>query len=385
MSRFRVRQKPPKLCSRAVQFDPTEPISDGRTLEGYAAVFETPTTIESYYGDFEEVIEQGAFKRTLGMKKPILQFDHGKDSRTGSLPIGTVQEIREDDHGLFVRARLFDNDVVEPIRQAIEAGALDGMSFRFRIIRETWRDANGEKLRESDLLDVLTNPEERGPARRIIEEVELFELGPVVFPAYEATSVTVRSMLAEMDEPERLALIQELTDSVRKELVQPCDCRSTEDRTASPVHNTSTVEGEWDASVNEKRIPSPMSVATARAMYAYYDSSRVKDGKIVKDACKLPHHRVSEDGRPGPAVLNGVRNALARLPQSDIPASEHEAIRRHLLNHLGENAEETEANSSELDAVTSDATPPEPERERSGAVNWEPAPSWYLPPPVIGP
>jgi hypothetical protein len=77
-----------------------------------------------------------------------------------------------------------------------------------------------------------------------------------------------------------------------------------------------------------------MTVKTAKAMYAWYDESQVEDGELPKSACKLPHHEVSADGTPGAANLSGVRNALARLPQSDIPASQHDAVRRHLQAHL---------------------------------------------------
>lgn len=187
--------KPPRLCLRAVEFRATEQ-GDGRTLEGYAAVFDTPTRIDSWEGKFDEEIAKGAFAKTIKERSPVLQFDHGHDMRTGSVPIGAIEQLKEDATGLFVRARLFDNQVVEPIRQAIEGGAIDGMSFRFRVTREEWNE-------EPDI-----------PVRTI-REVELFELGPVVFPAYEATSVGVRSILAGLDEDERRHLIRELARELR--------------------------------------------------------------------------------------------------------------------------------------------------------------------------
>jgi len=103
---------------------------------------------------------------------------------------------------------------------------------------------------------------------------------------------------------------------------------------AVPVHHTATADRPWDSGPNEKRLPSPMPVATAKAAYAWYDESQVEDGTLPKSACKLPHHEVSEDGTPGVANLAATRNALARLPQSDIPADQHDAVRRHLQAHL---------------------------------------------------
>lgn len=164
---------------------------DGFTLEGYGAVFDSPTRIDSWEGKFDEVIARGAFSKTIKERRPVLQFDHGRDAATGSVPIGAIEEIREDDRGLFVRARLHANERVEPIRQAIASGAIDGMSFRFRVTREEW---DGEP-------DIPV---------RTIREVELFEVGPVVFPAYAATSVGVRSLLADVDADERRELVSEL-------------------------------------------------------------------------------------------------------------------------------------------------------------------------------
>ena len=171
--------------------------ADGFTLEGYAAVFDTPTRIDSWEGMFDEVIARGAFTKTIAERTPVLQFDHGRDVATGSVPIGVIEELREDRHGLFVRSRLHDNARVEPIRQAIASGAIDGMSFRFRVLAESWdKGSDGE-------VDLRT-----------IREVELFELGPVVFPAYEATTVGVRSLLADLDDDARQALVREIAIEV---------------------------------------------------------------------------------------------------------------------------------------------------------------------------
>lgn len=198
------------ICLRAVEFRAADQeTTDGRTLEGYAAVFDSVSRIDSWEGSWDETLARGAFKKTLRKKTPVLQFDHGRDARTGSVPIGKVEDLSEDDTGLFVRARLFDNPVVEPVRQAIEGGAIDGMSFRFQVAREEWRDADGKKLKTEQVFDLLWAGVE-GIQRTILEVDPLYELGPVVFPAYDSTSVGVRSMLAQLAGDERKALIKEL-------------------------------------------------------------------------------------------------------------------------------------------------------------------------------
>ena len=204
------------ICLRSVEFRATGDAGDGRTLEGYAAVFDTPTRIQSWEGEFDEEIAHGAFKKTMKRRTPVLQFDHGRDQRTGSVPIGSIDELSEDQQGLFVRARLFDNPVVEPIRQAIEGQAITGMSFRFQVAREQWSDKDGKKIKEDELPRLLWEPGDRGPLKRTIIEVDpLHELGPVVFPAYDATSVGVRSLLAQITPDEHRALLRELAAELR--------------------------------------------------------------------------------------------------------------------------------------------------------------------------
>jgi HK97 family phage prohead protease len=160
---------------------------DGLTLDGYAAVFDEWTDIEDHLGTYRERIAPGAFKRTLGMRMPVLQFDHGSHPLIGSLPLGRITSIAEDAHGLRVKARLSDNWLVEPVRDAIRDGGISGMSFRFRVVDEDWQMSRADGVEE-----------------RTIREIELYEVGPVVFPAYEQTSVGVRSRqtLTALQDPE---------------------------------------------------------------------------------------------------------------------------------------------------------------------------------------
>jgi HK97 family phage prohead protease len=182
------------VCTRDFGFEFDERSKgDGRTLEGYAAVFNKPARIRDIGGDFEEVIRPGAFTRSLQTRTPILQWDHGKDPRVGTVPIGSIEHLSEDSQGLHVRARLFDNQVVEPVRQAIEARAVKGMSFRFGVAKdgEQWTRRSGE----IDLRDLT--------------DLDTHELGPVAFPAYDHTSVSVRSMLAGLGPDEHRSLARE--------------------------------------------------------------------------------------------------------------------------------------------------------------------------------
>ena len=182
---------------RSVSFelrsDDDEQAGDGRTLEGLAAVFGQPTRIDSWEGEFDEVIRAGAFRKSLRERTPVMQFDHGRHPLIGSIPIGSIQDLRETDDGLFVSGRITDNWLMQPVRDAIAEGSITGMSFRFEVIRELWTDAQGAQVKPEELSQLLWNPGERGPLLRTLIEVRLHELGPVVFPAYLQTTVGVRA------------------------------------------------------------------------------------------------------------------------------------------------------------------------------------------------
>jgi HK97 family phage prohead protease len=198
------------FIERAVDFEPLPEEEragnqgDGKTLEGYAAVFDADTEINSWEGHFKERIARGAFRKTLKERTPVLQFDHGHDSRFGNLPIGKFESIKEDRHGLRVQARLFDH--ADPIREAIAEGAVSGMSFRFKVVRDGWTDKDGNEIKDrNELVELLyTKNGKRGPLQRTIKEVKLMEAGPVVFPAYPQTTVGVRSSMNDDERRQRL-------------------------------------------------------------------------------------------------------------------------------------------------------------------------------------
>ena len=175
---------------RSVEFEMRD-AGDGLTLAGYAAVFNSPATIYERGKEFVETIAPGAFERTINAKdRIIMQFDHGQHPFFGSLPIGSIRTLQETDKGLYVEARLNDSWMTEPIRSAIANQAVTGMSFRFSVPEggDTWTRSGGVE-------------------HRTINEVRLYELGPVTTPAYEATTVGVRSALSLLTDEQRAELL----------------------------------------------------------------------------------------------------------------------------------------------------------------------------------
>lgn len=225
-------QSVPRDLERAAPFtlaraDDDSEASDGRTLTGYAALFGEETEIDSWEGRFTETIRKGAFKKTIREQTPVMQFDHGRHPLIGSIPIGSIADLREDEQGLFVEGRITDNWLMQPVRDAISEGTVNGMSFRFEVVREEWRDANGKVVKPDEVLDLLWMPGDRGPLRRELIEIRCRELGPVVFPAYAGTSVSVRAEARAVADD--LAHSDDMTRRIRQSLARDAATPSVPD------------------------------------------------------------------------------------------------------------------------------------------------------------
>lgn len=217
----------------------TDEGSDGLTIEGYGAVFNSPTRISGWEGDFDEVIAPGAFKNSLRGRTPRMQFDHGQHPLLGSLPLGRWTVAEEDARGLHLVGRLTDNWLVTPFRDAIRDGGVEGMSFRFAVVRDQWQDRDGKQLKDDEVAHLLLRGAgDRGPILRTLREVKISEAGPVVWPAYQDTAVGVRSRFGVTDLQDQRVVI----DLGR--LHQPATQRQLADLVAYTDRLTGTRAGE---------------------------------------------------------------------------------------------------------------------------------------------
>lgn len=156
----------------------------GRTLFGHFAVFNQWAEIDSWYeGRFLERIVPGAFARTFAERgdKIRVLYDHGHDPSIGNKPLAVPNELREDRTGAYYEAELFEASYVEDLLPALRAGQL-GASFRFKVMAEDWVEPDRASKHNPGKL-----PE------RSITDIELYEFGPVTFPAYDSATSGVRS------------------------------------------------------------------------------------------------------------------------------------------------------------------------------------------------
>ena len=151
-----------------------------RTLTGYAAMFNSDTTIGDY---FIERIAPGAFDKALSADVRAL-VDHDTGRVIGRTKSGTLR-LEVDDRGLKVEIDIPDTRDGNDLWVLVERGDISGMSFGFRVIKQEW-DETGDL-----------------PVRSILE-VELYEVSAVAFPAYDDTSLAKRSLEAVRQEREAL-------------------------------------------------------------------------------------------------------------------------------------------------------------------------------------
>lgn len=214
---------------RGVQ--PLERVSgDGNTMVGYPIVFGQWTEINSWEGRFFERVDRRSVNRTLKDRgdRVKVQFDHGMHPFVGSFPLGRPRVMQPEDYGLRTETPLADTsynrDIIKPL---LLDGAIDGMSFRFQVMRDEW-DMEPER---SD-----HNPD--GLPERTITELRLFEFGPVTYPAYEATQVGIRSAAA-------FKLWLETPPDKRAEVLSELGMRTRDVPDDSPQrHSSSETEGD---------------------------------------------------------------------------------------------------------------------------------------------
>mgnify|MGYP002571683496 CR=1 FL=1 len=157
--------------------------ADGEmTVEGYAAIFESPAVLYSYDGvDYREVIDREAFSGAQ-MADVVMNYNHqGKPvARTKN---GTLQ-LRVDSTGLQIRADLSGTEEGRRLYEEIRGGYIDKMSFAFTVSEDSYdRDTH---------------------TRRILGIQRLYDVAAVDLPAYDATNISARSYFsAEAEKADR--------------------------------------------------------------------------------------------------------------------------------------------------------------------------------------
>lgn len=159
---------------------PVEQRSEGEssTVAGYAVVFDSKADICGY---FHEVIKRGAFTEALKNGDVRAYFGHDRNRVLGRQSTGTLR-LKEDEKGLAVEIDLPDTTDGRDAKTLIQRGDISGMSFGFCVTHEEW-------------------DETQDPPLRTIHKVDLREVSIVSEPAYDDTSIAMRSLDAARAKP----------------------------------------------------------------------------------------------------------------------------------------------------------------------------------------
>lgn len=164
---------------------------DGRTVDAYAAVFNTPAPVRDADGEYEEIIDPAAFTRAIehakrakgGWNVPVM-FNHGMTlygtpSPEDTVPIGVAEEIRADGRGLFTRTRYHRSKRADDVLEAIREGSITAYSF------------TGQFHRSDPLVPRGGFRPGRDGALPQVRRTEstLREYGPTPFPVYAGAEV----------------------------------------------------------------------------------------------------------------------------------------------------------------------------------------------------
>jgi HK97 family phage prohead protease len=166
------------------EFRLAESDEGGSWVEGYAAVFESPTVLYEFDGvQYKETIERSAFEAS-DMRDVILNYNH--EGKVVARTRNKTLQLAVDDRGLFVRARLDGTEEGRRMFEEIQGGYLDKMSFAFSIAEEEF--------------------DKQSRTRSIKKIQRLYDVSVVSLPAYDDTSISARSFFSAVAEEERKAL-----------------------------------------------------------------------------------------------------------------------------------------------------------------------------------
>lgn len=145
--------------------------ADADTISGISAVVGEETVL---WRGYHEVIEPGAFDDVLSDDVRCL-FNHDSSNLLGRTQAGTCRLSITSEGHLAFENDMPDTTLGKDVRTLIDRGDVTGCSFAFTI-----KEGKGE---------YITRDNEEIYLYRIKKIGKLYDVGPVTYPAYEATSV----------------------------------------------------------------------------------------------------------------------------------------------------------------------------------------------------
>jgi len=148
-------------------------------ITGYGAVFYRdgePGTEYWLWDSFVERIAPGAFSRAINEDDVRALKNHDVNLLLGRTSAKTMR-LSVDNIGLKYEIDPPDTQAGRDTVAEIQRGDLTGSSFSFSILEESWR----KETNDSGTINIRT-----------LNDVQVYDVGPVTFPAYSGTTTGVR-------------------------------------------------------------------------------------------------------------------------------------------------------------------------------------------------
>ena len=317
------------------------------TIVGYASVFNSESR---NLGGFIETVHPRAFDDILSSNPDVLGlYNHDKNKLLARSGNGSLK-LSVDPHGLRYEMSLPATRDAEDVAIMVKEGLVTGSSFAFAV-----KKSGGD----------VWSTDDRGMKRREIRSVGLLEdVGPVVRPAYDASSVVVSRRAIEMALGENFRPNQTMANAARRglriaekrddvdqrllmiaerivnrdiisveevahlsEVHHRCAAARAADWTGSPAHAEWLLAGgesgeKWVDRRNETSAQIETSIGSATPESDLGDDCEVRDGDVsltptagMAAACRRGL-KLYEDGRGGdglvPATISWARKIAAR-------------------------------------------------------------------------
>lgn len=173
-----IKTKEVRYLNTNIELRSVENEKESRHIEGYGCVFNQ----ESQDMGFIEIIRSGAITEELIAQSDVCCFfNHDMNKLLGRSVNGEgTLSLSVDEHGLRFSLDLPNTPDGDTVLELVKRGDITACSFAFCVSpeegAEEWIESNGKYT------------------RYINKIAGLFDVSPVVFPAYQGTEVSARSM-----------------------------------------------------------------------------------------------------------------------------------------------------------------------------------------------
>lgn len=153
-------------------------------IQGYAIRFNEPAIFNFDGVEYREIIDPRALDKT-DMRDVPLKYNHSENIMIMARTRNKTLQLVRDENGLRIMAELADTTAGRDLYELVRRGDIDQMSFAFTVAKDDY--------------------DRETRTRTILAIDKIFDVSAVDTPAYETTSLSLRSYFEAEAEKQRIA------------------------------------------------------------------------------------------------------------------------------------------------------------------------------------